>query len=291
MNLYDINEIRRLLADNGFHFTKSMGQNFLIAPWVPEKIVEMSGIDKSFGVLEIGPGIGTLTKLLCNAAGTVVSVELDKRLPPILAKTLAGCDNAQIISGDILNTDIPALVSEKLNGFTPCVCANLPYNITSPVISALIDSKCFGTMTLMVQREVALRICAKPGTADYGAFTLYVNYFTQPELLFDVPPDCFIPSPKVTSSVVKLIRRHTPECVPADEELFFRVVKAAFSMRRKTLVNALCAAFGALLSKKDLSEIVTSCGYDEKIRGETLGIPGFCRLSDAIGSAISERLD
>lgn len=281
MNLCSLNDIKALLARHGFRFSKSMGQNFLIQPWVPQQIAEASGASPGKGVLEVGPGIGPLTDQLSQRAGKVVSVELDKALLPILAETMAGRSNVEIVPGDILKTDIPALVQEKFSGLSPIACANLPYNITTPAITALIESKCFQTITVMIQREVARRICAAPGSGDYGAFSVYCQYHTDPELLFDVTPDCFIPAPKVTSSVLRL----TPKAPPAevdDPEHFFKVVRAAFAQRRKTLLNGLTAAFGGQFTKDELSAMLTQCGLPSTIRGERLGIPEFAALSKAL---------
>jgi len=279
MDLCDIGQINSLLSRHGFRFSKSMGQNFLVAPWVPERIAEESGLDENTGVLEVGPGIGCLTEKLSERAGKVLSVELDRALKPVLAETLAGHDNVEIVFADLLKLDIPALVSEKFGGLRPVVCANLPYNITSPLISAFIDSGCFETMTLMVQREVARRICAEPGTADYGAFSVYVNWFTEPEILFDVSPGCFVPRPKVTSSVIKLTTRQECPAQVEDEKLFFRIVRGAFNQRRKTLANALASALGEY-GKDKIELAIASCGLDGKIRGEALSIEQFAALTN-----------
>lgn len=281
MDLCNINEIKALLARNGFRFSKSMGQNFLIQAWVPEDIAAASGAGPGTGVLEVGPGIGPLTRQLARRADKVVSVELDRALLPILKETLADCPNAEIVPGDILKTDIPALVGEKFAGLTAVACANLPYNITTPAITALIEAGCFASITVMIQREVARRICARPGTEDYGAFSVFCQYHTDPELLFDVPPDCFIPAPKVTSSVLRMVPRKPPEEVD-DPEHFFRVVRAAFAQRRKTLVNGLYAAFGQQLTKEQLANILTDCGLPADVRGERLGIPEFAGISRKI---------
>ena len=208
-------------------------------------------------------------------------MELDRALLPILKETLADCPNAEIVPGDILKTDIPALVGEKFSGLTAVACANLPYNITTPAITALIEAWCFASITVMIQREVARRICARPGTGDYGAFSVFCQYHTDPELLFDVPPDCFIPAPKVTSSVLRMVPRKPPEEVD-DPEHFFRVVRAAFAQRRKTLVNGLYAAFGQQLTKEQLANILTGCGLPADVRGERLGIPEFAGISRKI---------
>ena len=281
MDLCDINQIKALLARHGFRFSKSMGQNFLIENWVPRDIARASGAGPGKGVLEIGPGIGPLTTELSLLADKVVSVELDRSLLPILAETLAGRDNAEIVSGDILKTDIPALVREKFSGLDPIACANLPYNITTPAITALVEAGCFSSITVMIQREVARRICAAPGTPDYGAFSVYCQYHTHAELLFDVPPECFVPAPKVTSSVVRLTPRPAPAEVD-DPDRFFQVVKAAFSQRRKTLLNALSSAFGDKIPKEELLRIILSCGFSADVRGERLGIPEFARLSKVL---------
>jgi len=281
MDLCDINHIKALLARHGFRFSKSMGQNFLIQEWVPQDIAHASGAAAGKGVLEVGPGIGPLTHQLAMRADKVVSVELDKALYPILAETMAQHSNFELVSGDILKTDIPALVKEKFDVLDAIACANLPYNITTPAITALIEAGCFSAITVMIQREVARRICASPGTADYGAFSLYCQYHANCELLFDVPPECFIPAPKVTSSVLRMVPRPAPAEVD-DPDHFFKVVKAAFAQRRKTLLNGLSTAFGSQFSKEQLAEMLAACGLPADIRGERLGIPEFARLSKAL---------
>ena len=278
MDLCNINEIKALLARHGFRFSKSMGQNFLIADWVPQDIAAASGAGAGTGVLEVGPGIGPLTVQLARQADKVVSVELDRSLLPILAETLADCPNAEVVPGDILKTDIPALAGEKFQGLTPIACANLPYNITTPAITALIEAGCFASITVMIQREVAQRICARPGSKDYGAFSVYCQYYTAPELLFEVPPDCFIPAPKVTSAVVRLVPRPAPAEVD-DPEHFFRVVRAAFALRRKTLLNSLSAGLGGQYTKETLSQAIAACSLPADVRGERLSIPQFAQLS------------
>lgn len=287
MRLTDINDIKSLLVSHGFRFSKSMGQNFLTAAWVPEDIAEAAQLDENTGVLEVGPGIGCLTEQLAMRAGKVVAVELDNALRPVLKQTLAGKDNVEIIFGDILKQDIKGLVSEKMQGLRPVVCANLPYNVTSPLITAFLEAGCFDSVTVMIQREVAKRICAKPATADYGAFTVLVNWYAEPEMLFDVPPSCFIPQPKVTSSVIRLKTRSEPPVEVKDKALFFRVVRAAFGMRRKTLTNALSANFNEL-NKADIENLLTACGFDPKIRGEVLSIGDFAAISDAIFDIINK---
>lgn len=281
MDLCNISQIKELLSRRGFRFSKSMGQNFLTASWVPERIAEEAGIDADTGVLEVGPGIGCLTVQLAKYASSVLCVELDKALQPVLEETLADCPNTELVFADALKMDLAALVSEKLSAKRLVACSNIPYNITSPLISALLDAGCFETMTLMVQREVARRICSKAGTSDYGAFTVYVNWHSETEILFDVSPDCFMPQPKVWSSVIKLSARKQPPAEVTDEKLFFRVVRAAFNQRRKTLVNALAAGLGEF-TKDEIAAAVASCGLDDRIRGEVLDIAGFADVSNAI---------
>ena len=281
MNLTDYNEIRALLARHKFRFSKSKGQNFLTAAWVPEDIAASADLDENTGVLEVGPGVGCLTRELSLRAGRVLSVELDRELKPVLAETLSDCENVELLFADALKLDLAALVGEHMPGLRHVVCANIPYNVTSPLLTAFLEAGCFETVTVMIQREVAKRICAGPGSADYGAFGIFVQWHSVPELLFDVPPACFVPRPKVTSSVVRLKRRAAPPVPVRDEKLFFRVVRAAFNQRRKTLVNALSAQIPEL-EKARLEEILASLGYDVRIRGETLDIEGFARISDAI---------
>ena len=280
MNLTDINEINALLKRHGFRFSKSMGQNFLTAAWVPEDIAASAGIDEDTGVLEIGPGIGCLTEQLSQKAGKVLCVELDNALKPVLKETLSGCGNVEILFGDIMKQDIAALVSEKLPYKRRVLCANLPYNVTTPLITAVLKAKCFDSVTVMIQKEVAQRICARPATSDYGAFTLLVGMYAKPEMLFTVPADCFVPQPKVTSAVVRLDVPDKPPVELKSEELFFRVVRAAFGMRRKTLLNALSSSFGEM-GKENIEKILTDCGFDPKVRGEVLSIGEFAKISDA----------
>ena len=281
VNVCDIQVMKPLLAAHGFHFSKAKGQNFLIAPWVPESIAREAGVEKNVGVLEIGPGIGPLTQQLALRAGKVCAVEVDERLKPILELTLEGCSNVEIQWGDVLKLDIPALVQEKLGGLCPMACANLPYYITTPILTALLEAKCFEAVTVMVQKEVAQRIAAQPGTEDYGAFSVFCQYYAQPELLFDVPPHCFLPQPKVTSAVVTLrVRQERPWDID-DPALFFRVVRASFAMRRKKLSNGLASGFPEL-GKRGAEEVLSACGFDANVRGETLGIPEFAAIARQI---------
>lgn len=282
MNLTDYQEIRALLARHGFRFSRSLGQNFLTAAWVPEDIAAAADLDENTGVLEIGPGIGCLTKELAGRAGKVLSIELDRSLRPVLAETLAGCGNVELIFGDVLKQDLPALLEKSMPDMRHVVCANLPYNVTTPVLTRLIDSGCFETVTVMVQREVARRICSGPGSADYGAFGVFVQWHMETELLFDVPPSCFVPRPKVTSSVIRLRRRAGHPAPVRDEALMFRIIRAAFNQRRKTLVNAVSSQLPDM-AKEDLEKVLETFGYDTRIRGEVLDIGGFAKISDEIG--------
>lgn len=282
VDLCNISEIKTLLRRHGFQFSRSMGQNFLIAPWVPLQTAESSGAAPGVAVLEIGPGIGPLTAALADLAEKVLSVELDRSLLPILQETLAAYPNVEIISGDILKTDIRALCADKLALRPLVACANLPYNITTPVITALLEADCFDAITVMIQREVALRICAQPGTSDYGSFSVFCQYHADCHLLYDVEPTCFHPAPKVMSSVIRLNPRREKPADVSDPSMFFRVVRASFAQRRKTLVNGLYAAFGAEFDKAQLERILEDCSLSKTIRGERLGIAEFARIAQKL---------
>ena len=281
VNVCDIKVMKPLLEEHGFHFSKAKGQNFLIAPWVPQSIAEEAGVDETAGVLEIGPGIGPLTQQLCLRAKKVCAVELDERLEPILEKTVGEFDNLEIIWNDILRLDIPALVAGEFPGLRPMACANLPYYITSPILSALLEADCFDSVTVMVQKEVAQRIAAAPGSADYSAFTVFCQYYAEPNLLFDVPAHCFMPQPKVTSAVIQLNVRKERNWGALDEDIFFRTVKASFAMRRKKLSNGLASGFPEL-GKTGAAEVIEAAGFDANVRGETLSIPEFVRIANEI---------
>ncbi len=281
VDVCDIQIMKPLLAQHGFHFSKAKGQNFLTARWVPEQIAEEAGVDASAGVLEIGPGIGPLTQQLALRAGKVCAVELDTRLKPILDITVGEFSNLEIIWGDVLKQDVRALVQEKFSGLRPMACANLPYYITSPILTALLEAECFDSVTVMVQKEVALRMAAKPGTADYSAFTVFCQFYAEPELLFDVPAHCFLPQPKVISAVVQLKTRKTHPWEILDKALFFRVVRASFAMRRKKLQNGLAAGFPEL-GKEVAGQVIEACGLPENVRGETLDIAQFAALANEI---------
>ncbi len=285
MKLTDSEYIRELLGRHGFRFSKSLGQNFLTAAWVPEDIAAAGVPEEGMGVLEVGPGIGCLTRELSKRAERVVSIELDKALKPILAETLANCKNVEVLFGDALKLDLAALAEEKLGGLKKTVCANLPYNVTSPLLTAFIQAGCFDSITVMIQREVARRICAAPGCPDYGAFGIFVQWHMETELLFDVPPSCFMPQPKVTSSVIRLKKRREHPAQVEDEKLMFRIIRAAFNQRRKTLVNALSSQLGGI-TKEQAEEAIANCGFDTRIRGEALDIGGFAKISDKIVNSI-----
>ena len=281
IDVCNIHVMKPLLAEHGFHFSKAKGQNFLIAQWVPENIAIEAGVDERTGVLEIGPGIGPLSQQLALRAGKVCAVEVDQRLAPILEMTVGEFENLEILWGDVLKQNIPALVQEKFPGLRPMACANLPYYITSPILTALLEAECFDSVTVMVQKEVAQRIAAKPGTPDYSAFTVFCQYYAEPKLLFDVPAGCFLPQPKVTSAVITLkVRKQLPWEI-ADKDVFFRTVRASFAMRRKKLQNGLAAGFPEL-GKTGAGEVIAACGLDENVRGETLDIAQFAALANQI---------
>ena len=281
IDVCNIGVMKPLLMEHGFHFSKAKGQNFLIAKWVPESIAEDSGIDQDTGVLEIGPGIGPLTQQLALRANKVCAVEVDERLKPILKLTVGEFENLEILWGDVLKQDIPTLVKEKFAGLRPVACANLPYYITSPILTALLEAECFDAVTVMVQKEVAQRIAAKPGTPDYSAFTIFCQYYAQPEILFDVPAGCFMPQPKVTSAVITLKTRKELPWHIENKEIFFRAVRASFAMRRKTLQNGLAAGFPEL-GKAGAGEVIEAAGLPAGVRGETLDISQFAAIANEI---------
>lgn len=283
MDLCDRREIQALLERHGFHFSKAMGQNFLIESWVPRDIADSCGADEGTGVLEIGPGIGPLTQQLARRAGKVVSVELDARLYPVLRETMCGADNFTLIEGDTMKLDFAQVVQEHFAGLRPILCANLPYNITTPVLTKCVESRCFDSLTVLIQKEVAQRICAEAGTAEYGAFTVLMQYYTAPQMLFTVPASCFLPAPKVTSAVIHCPARKTPPAEVVSESALWRTVKAGFALRRKTLVNSLQT--GYQLPKERLAEIVTACGLSPTVRGERLTLEDFAHLTNALFAA------
>ena len=280
--LADPAETKKVISKYEFAFRKQYGQNFLIDAAVPGAIVRAAGLTKADTVLEIGPGIGTMTQYLSEAAGKVIAVEIDKALIPILQDTLAGFDNVQVIQGDILKTDLAALIAE--NGGGPIkVVANLPYYITTPILMKLLaGGEAISLMAVMVQEEVAKRIVSGPGSKDYGALSIGVQYYADPEIVFRAAPSCFMPQPKVASSVLRLVKRTVPKAAPHDPEHMFAVVKAAFLQRRKTLPNAIAGYAPLGLSREEAAAAMEKMGLDSRLRGETLTLEQFAALDDAL---------
>ena len=282
-NLASVQVIKEILAESGFKFSKSLGQNFLTDEKVLDQIVAGAGIDKDTNVIEIGPGFGTPTQRLCKAAKKVVCIEIDSSAIPILERNLEECDNLKIINADVLKVDLQKLVDEEFDGGSVKIAANLPYYITTPIIMHILESKLgVDSLTVMIQKEVADRISAKPSTKDYGALGVAVNYYSTPEVIVNVPPSSFIPQPKVWSTVIGLqIRDEAPVSVN-DEKGYFKVVKAAFGQRRKTLLNALSNSPAIPLDKEGVLIALQKCGIDEKRRGETLDLQEFANLANEI---------
>lgn len=266
-----------------FNFQKKFGQNFLIDTHVLEKIIVAADVTKDDFVLEIGPGIGTMTQYLCEHARAVAAVEIDKNLIPILGDTLGAYDNVEIINQDILKVDIRKLADEKNGGRPIKVVANLPYYITTPIIMGLFESHVpIDSITVMVQKEVADRMQVGPGTKDYGALSLAVQYYAAPEIVAIVPPNCFMPRPKVGSAVIRLTRHKEPPVQVEDEKLMFRIIRASFNQRRKTLANGLKNSGELTLSKEVIEESITELGVPVTIRGEALSLAQFAELSNII---------
>ena len=268
-NLSDISVIRSVLEKHGFNFSKALGQNFLINPSVCPRMAEYSLADKNTGVIEIGAGIGVLTAELAKIAKKVVCVELDTRLLPILDETLADFDNIEIVNADVMKTDLKALIEEKFQDMDVVVCANLPYYITSPVITMLLESRLpIKAVTVMIQKEAADRLCTPVGSRDSGAITVCTNYYAEVKQLFNVSRGSFMPAPNVDSTVIRLDIREYPAVEVSDEKKFFRMVKAAFAQRRKTALNSISSGMG--LSKTQVGEALRSSGLDENVRAEKL---------------------
>ncbi len=283
MELSNIGTIKDILGRHGFTFSKSLGQNFLINPSVCPKMAEQSGAKKGVGVIEVGPGIGVLTCQLAERADKVVAIELDKRLLPVLDETLAEYDNIKIINDDILKIDLKELIETEFSGMEVVVCANLPYYITSPVIMKLLEDRLpINALTVMVQKEAAQRICAEVGSRQSGAVTVAVNYYAKPQILFGVSAGSFMPAPKVDSAVIRLDILKEPCVQVEDEELFFKVVKAAFSQRRKTLPNSLSA--GLQISKLTVTNALNRANVPVNYRAEQLTMEQLAKISNAIGS-------
>lgn len=280
--MYDITDpkiIKYLCSKYGFTFSKSMGQNFITDENVPLLMAKHAASD-SEGIIEIGPGFGSLTAALSMAAKKVVCIELDRRLEPVLNETLAGCDNVSFIWEDCLKVDLKKLIEEEFGSMNVSVAANLPYYITTPILMNLLESRLpFKRIVVMIQKEVAQRLCAKSGSKDYGAVTIATQYYSNPQILENVPASSFIPAPKVDSAVISLELLEKPRVNPKDEKRYFELIKAAFSQRRKTLANALSSS-GKFGAKEDIISVIKKCGFDENIRGERLSIEDFCVLCD-----------
>ena len=281
MELTNIGVIKELFERHGFSFTKSLGQNFLVNPAVCPKIAELGGARPEVCALEIGTGVGVLTKELAKRCKKVIAVEIDTTLKPILEETLADYDNVEIVFADVMETDLAALLAEKAPGMETVVCANLPYYITSPVIMRVLESRLpVSSMTVMVQKEAADRICAKPGTRDCGAISCAVSYYSDPKLLFKVGRGSFMPSPNVDSAVIRLDVKPDQGRSPELERLMFRIIRSSFSQRRKQIANPLSGELH--ISKQELSELMMSCGIKAAARAEELTLDDFLRLTDAV---------
>ncbi|HAV26770.1 MAG TPA: 16S rRNA (adenine(1518)-N(6)/adenine(1519)-N(6))-dimethyltransferase [Lachnospiraceae bacterium] len=272
-----------VLKKYGFSFRKKYGQNFLIDESVLEGIIDTAEITKDDFVLEIGPGIGTLTQYLATYAGRVCAVEIDRALLPILEDTLSGWDNVTVLNADILKTDIRAIAEEENGGAPLKVCANLPYYITTPILMGLFESGApFSQLTVMVQKEVAERMIAEPGSKTYGALSLAVRYYTDPEISFIVEPESFMPRPKVESAIVHMKRHSMPPVSVKDEKMLFDVIRASFNERRKTLQNGIANYAGFSYSKEQVGEALDKCGLERTVRGEKLSLEEFARLADVL---------
>ncbi len=280
-NLSDINVIKSVMSKHGVTFNKGLGQNFLVDPGVCPAMADSAFLDENTCVIEIGPGVGVLTAELAKRAGKVLSFEVDKRLLPVLDETLAEFDNVEIINEDIMKADLKTIIEEKCKGMEIAVCANLPYYITSPIIMLLLESRLpIKAITVMVQKEAADRLCAEVGSRDGGAVTVAVNYYAESEKLFFVPRDSFLPPPKVNSEVIRLTIRNTPPVEVASEENFFKLVKAAFSQRRKTAENSISAGLG--IKKDQVAAALEQAGLEKTVRAEKMTMEDFATLSDIL---------
>ena len=272
-----------VLQKYNFSFQKKFGQNFLIDTHVLDKIIQSANITEDDMVLEIGPGIGTMTQYLAQAAGKVIAVEIDKNLIPILEDTLSGYDNVRVINEDVLKLDLKKLADEENNGKPVKVVANLPYYITTPIIMGLFENEVpVESITVMVQKEVADRMQTGPGSKDYGALSLAVQYYAKPEIVANVPPNCFMPRPKVGSAVIRLTRHQNPPVTAKDEKLMFRIIRASFNQRRKTLVNGIRNSGDFSLSKEESEDVFNRCNLPLNIRGEALTLEQFAMLANCI---------
>ena len=281
MDLSDIRTVRAVLARHGFHFSHSLGQNFIIDADVCPKMAQLCGASPETGVLEIGPGFGVLTRELSERTAKVVAVELDRSLEPVLKETLGDCKNVQFVWGDAMKLDLSTLIREKFEGMEVAVCANLPYYITSPVIMRVLEEKLpITALTVMVQKEAAERLCAVPGTRAAGAVSVSVQYYSEPKILFDVPRSAFYPQPNVDSAVIRLEVRNTPPVTVCNEKQFFAVVRAAFGQRRKTAVNSVAA--GLSIPKEQAAAAFAAAGVEPGLRAERLTMEQFAALADAL---------
>ncbi len=289
MELCNPSVIRALLGEEATSLKKAYGQNFLIRPEIPARIAEECSDDKNQMILEIGPGIGCLTKELAQRYAKVAAVEIDKTLIPILAKTLAEFDNVTVKNIDVLKLDLPAFIAEESEGREVSVCANLPYYITTPILMGLLESGVpFRSITVMVQAEVATRLCAKAGESEYGAITAVLGYYGETRRLFTVGASSFLPPPKVNSAVVRIDLYREPKYTPKDKKLFFGLIRAAFEMRRKTLTNAISAKYP--IDKATLSNVLTSLGFSPSVRGERLSTADFAALADALYPLLTSQM-
>ena len=280
-NLSDINVIKSVMGRHGVTFNKGLGQNFLVDPQVCPDMADMADLTENTCAIEIGPGVGVLTAELAKRAGKVLSFEVDNRLLPVLSETLADFDNVEVINQDVMKADLKSIIEEKCKGMEISVCANLPYYITSPIIMLLLESRLpIKSITVMVQKEAADRLCAEVGSRDGGAVTVAVSYFAQAEKLFFVPRDSFLPPPKVNSEVIKLTIRENPPVEVADEEKFFKLVKAAFSQRRKTAENSISAGLG--IPKNAVAEAIEKAGLEKTVRAEKLTMENFATLAEML---------
>ena len=281
MKLSNPSELKNVIQRHGFSFSKSLGQNFLIDHGILDKIVAGSGIDKSWGVLEIGPGAGTLTRELAACAKRVVAVEIDKILLPILEDTLSDLDNVSVINEDVMKVNLKELIAEKFEGMPVAVVANLPYYITTPIIMNFLEKEIpIKSLTVMVQKEVADRMAATPGGKDYGALSVAVQFYTEPKIICRAEPHCFMPQPKVESVVIHLSVLDKPRVEVKNRKFMFDVIKSAFSQRRKTLLNALSKSPYISAEKQKVAEAMAKTELDLNIRGERLTLEQFARLSD-----------
>lgn len=283
--LTDLSVVRALCEKYDFALSKGFGQNFIVNPGLPTKIVDASGVDKRYGVIEIGPGIGVLTRELARRAAKVVAVEVDERLPPLLAETMAGVDNFKLVMGDVLKTDLRALIEAEFPGMPVAVCANLPYYITSPIVMKLLGDRLpVESLTVMVQKEAADRLAAAPGTRASSAISCAVSYYAKSRLMFTAAPGSFYPAPKVTSAVVRMDLRAEPAVQVEDEEGYFALIRAAFGQRRKTAVNSIAA--GLNLPKEAVAAAVTDAGFDARVRPEALTLEDFAKIQRKLNSFV-----